>query len=86
MRKLFQGALLKDDIICCLATSSGVILFQVGLEPANYLVPRLIGEEEANIASQQLQNWHGIWTELYRVRIKLVWNENLAWSAHDYIE
>ena len=43
--ELIEGALLDNDIVSCQETSSGVILLRVGLEPANYLAPGLIGEE-----------------------------------------
>ena len=45
MGELIEGALLDNDIVSCQETSSGVILLRVGLEPANYLAPGLIGEE-----------------------------------------
>lgn len=59
VRKLFQRPLSKYDIISCLATSSGMVLLRIRLEPLNDLITRLVGEEEANATSHQLWEERG---------------------------
>ena len=54
VRKLTERTLLQNDVVGCQETGSGMVLLRVGLEPADDVAPRLIGEEQTHVASKEL--------------------------------